>query len=155
MDSEEEYAAEEKLFNKTVSQRAIMAQREKRESELNREEWERIDANRRFFGAGKEKKSEARLEYERQLEHLVSTPIIFGDRRKAMNDHCANKEQCRFCNNYFAEEINVFDCKVEDPKSMPQCRLLASPSRGEKVVLPKKRLESLRKHVSQQEKKSR
>jgi hypothetical protein len=120
--------AEEKLYIKTLRDRRVMAEREKREAAEHEKEYEQLEANERFFHRNK-KKSDRQLQREAEMKAFIESDIRIVDPGGATSwsglqeckECCDESDTCRFCNNYYGEEVTKFDAAVEDPKMMPRC----------------------------------
>ena len=118
-EEEKEVAMEMKMYKKSLNVRKVLALRERKEVEEHKEECERIEANELFFGSNmtdKEKKEKKKR--DDQTRKFKETKITMGNFAGSQTRKCKDLS-CRFCNKYFASELNVFDCEVECAAAMP------------------------------------
>jgi hypothetical protein len=119
-DEMEEEAArlEMKMYKKSISARKVLALRERKEVQEHKEECDRIEANEVFFGVGKPVSKEKK-ERDEMMKKFKERRVDWGNFGPPKDHKCRNAEACRLCNNYYGEELDVFDCEVEKASCMP------------------------------------
>ena len=132
------YSAEERLFQKAQRQHEALASRERTERESYLADCARRETNDVFF-YGAKKKSAARTDVEATLDGIQ---FVF-EWHEGMNDCCKDSEKCCFCNNSFANEIDVFESIVEAPERMPQFRKVIRDQKGHQDYNDSRNLDEL------------
>jgi hypothetical protein len=113
----------------------VLQIRERKEVTEYKEECKRIEANELFFKQ-KTQRSEESKKRDELLNQFICTKSVSG--RLMVNKTCGDAKNCRFCNNYWGEEVTDFDCEVEPKSAMPSFRIVKSVS--EEPVSRKRRL---------------
>jgi hypothetical protein len=124
-DSDTDDEEEAKIYKKTLRERKLMAERERREAEEHRLAYEHEEANLAFFYGGI-RPSPKRARRQEEVRKFVEGAVVLvqecEEESMGIHKRCDNADICRFCNNYYGEDITNFDNQFERPTSMPGVR---------------------------------